>query len=172
MGGENIRKQLMLTISILLIVFAVFSIAVSAVQDQTKSQQKSQISNNVNSIPPLNAVELSKPISNSTNSTPGNGSLNQTNCTILPIEQLSNQTLNCTNSTWTNQSTNQTLNRSAIRDIIGQLLAPVLNDTTNLTQTNATGQPLNKLLTDVNSMLSKIEQLLGMIRSGGFNITG
>ena len=165
---KNIRKQLILTFSILLIVFAVFSIAVSAVQDQNKSQEKSQISNNFNSIPPVNTTQISKPISNSTNSTPKN----ETNCTLNITGPVSNQTLNCTNLTGTNQSTNQTLNRSTIRDIITQLLSPVLNDTTNLTQTNATGQPLDKLLTDVNTLFNKIEQLIGIIRSGGFNITG
>ncbi|MGB9980137.1 hypothetical protein [Methanobacterium sp.] len=148
-----------MTISILLIVFAVFSIAAAA---ESQNQSKSQISSSFIA-PQINAI--SNPVSNSTNSTPRNASLNQTNCTLPPVGQVSNQTLNCT--TGTNQSSNQTLNNSAIRDIIGQLLAPVLNDTTNLTDTNATGQPFNKLLTDINTLLGKIGQLLVIIRSGG-----
>jgi len=149
---KNIRKRLILTISMLLIVFAVFSIAVTANEQQ--NQSKTQVSTSY-IMPQINATPR-----------------NETNCTLNITGPISNQTFNCTNLTVTNQSTNQTLNRSTIRDIIGQLLAPVLNDTTNLTQTNATGQPLDKLLTDVNTMLSKMAQLIGIIRSGGFNITG
>ena len=156
---KNIRKQLILTISVLLIVFAVFSIAVTA--NESQNQSKTQSSHSFIT-PQISAAP------NCTNMTPWN----ETNCTVNITGPISNQTFNCTNLTVTNQSTNQTLNRSNIRDIIGQLLAPVLNDTTNLTQTNATGQPLNKLLTDVNTLLSKMEQLIGIIRSGGFNITG
>ena len=156
---KNIRKQLILTISILLIVFAVFSISVTANEQQ--NQSKNQISTNYIT-PQINATP------NCTNATPRN----ETNCTLNITGPILNQTFNCTNLTGTNQSTNQTLNRSNIRDIIEQLLAPVLNDTTNLTQTNATGQPLNQLLTDVNTLISKIQQLIGIIRSGGFNITG
>ncbi len=156
---KNIRKQLILTISILLIVFAVFSIAVTANEQQ--NQSKSQ-SSTIYMTPQINATP------NCTNATPRN----ETNCTLNITGPVSNQTFNCTNLTGTNQSTNQTLNRSSIRDIIGQLLAPVLNDTNNLRQTNATGQPLNQILTDVNTLMSKIQQLIGIIRSGGFNITG
>ena len=105
---------------------------------------------------------------NCTNTTP----INESNCTLNITGPISNQTFNCTNLTDDNQSINQTLNRSTIRDIIGQLLSPVLNDTANLTQTNTTGKPLNQLLTDVNAMMDKIQQLIGIIRSGGFNITG
>lgn len=156
---KNIRKQLILTISILLIVFAVFSIAVTANEQQ--NQSKNHISTNYIMLQ-INATP------NCTNATPRN----ETNCTLNITGPISNQTFNCTNLTGTNQSTNQTLNRSNIRDIIGQLLAPVLNDTTNLTQTNATGQPLNQFLADVNTLINKIQQLIGIIRSGGFNITG
>ncbi|MEL7671979.1 hypothetical protein [Methanobacterium sp.] len=156
---KNIRKRLIMTISMLLIVFAVFSIAVTANEQQNQSKNQASTSY---IIPQINATP------NCTNATPRN----ETNCTLNITGPILNQTFNCTNLTVTNQSTNQTLNRSTIRDIIGQLLAPVLNDTTNLTQTNATGQPLDKLLTDVNTMLSKIAQLIGIIRSGGFNITG
>jgi hypothetical protein len=159
---KNIRKRLILTISIFLIVFAVFSIAVTA--NELQNQSKTQISKSIIT-PQINTV--SNPASNGTNSTPRN----ETNCTLNITGPLSNQTFNCTNLTVTNQSTNQTLNRSTIRDIIGQLLAPVLNDTNNLTQTNATGQPLNQLLTDVNTLMSKLQQLMGIIRSGGFNTT-
>ena len=156
---KNIRKQLVITISILLIVFAVFSIAVTANDQQ--NQSKTQISTNY-ILPQINETP------NCTNTTP----INESNCTLNITGPISNQTFNCTNLTDDNQSINQTLNRSTILDIIGQLLGPVLNDTANLTQINTTGQPLNQLLTDVNAMMGKIQQLIGIIRSGGFNITG
>ena len=168
-GGESIRKQLVLTISMLFIVFAVFSIAVTA--DELQNQSKSQDSNSLIS-PQVNVVSNS--ISNSTNSTPKNETSNQTaNCTIVPstIGQSSNQTFNCTNITWTSQSPNQTLNRTAIRGILEQFLAPVLNDTGNITQTNTTGEPLNKLLTDVSTLIDKIKQLFSVIQSSGLNMT-
>ncbi len=147
----------------LFIVFTAFSMAVTA--SELQNQSKTQSSNSF-IIPQVTAVPSHAP--NCTNMTP----MNETNCTVNITGPLSNQTFNCTNLTVTNQSINQTLNRSNIRDIIGQVLVPVLGDTTNLTQTNATGQPLNKLLTDVNTLLSKMEQLICIIRSGGFNITG
>ena len=152
----------------LLIVFAVFNVAVAA--NESQDQSKNQISS-VSIYPQLDTT--SKPVSDKTNSTPGNESLNETNCTV-PVnitEPSSNSTLNCTNLTETNQSSNQTLNRTGIRNIIRQLIFPVLNDTRNLNETNITGDPLNKFLADVNTLRDKIGLLSDMIRSGKLNIS-
>ena len=160
-----------------LIVFAVFSVSVTAqeLQDQTKNQQKSQISNNINSA--QTNLQQSSSTSSGNNSTSTNisnqtsnpvvNSTNSTNVTVPIVNQTSNstqtnvtepssnQTLNNTNTT---NVTNQTDINTALRSVFNQILAPVLSDV-NVIQASPTQQSLNQLLNDLNSALNQIQQL-------------
>jgi hypothetical protein len=131
----------MLTITILLIVFSVFSMAVTA--DQPQNQTRGHISNHFKWIH-INLARYLSNISNGYNSTytniikgSSNSVWNNINSTsINGTKPLSNQTQNQTNSTPTN-STNQNSN-------------PILNNT-NSTPTNSTNQNSNPILNNTNS---------------------
>jgi type II secretory pathway pseudopilin PulG len=172
---EIIKKQMVLAMLMVLIVFAVFSASVAAqgLQDQTKNQQKSQISNNINSA--QTNLQQSSSTSGGNNSTSTNvtnqtvcpvvNCTNSTNATVPVVNQTSNQT-NVTepssNQTMNNTNltnvTNQTDINTVLRNEFNQILAPVLSDT-NIIRASPTQQSLNRLLDDLNLAIRQIEQL-------------
>jgi len=166
-----------MAVSILIMVFAVFSMSVTAqeLQNQTKDQQTSQILNNLNSAQTNLAQQSStanssnssttesnnqvtNPVANSTNSTVVGPITNETsnNSTQTNSTEPTNQTN--TNSTSTN-TTNPTIDLSTVlQGVFGQLFAPVISDA-NALRANPTTQSIDQLLNDVNSALNQIEQL-------------
>jgi hypothetical protein len=160
---KNIRKQALLAITIFLIVFSVFSMAVTA--DQPQNQTRGSTSNHFKWIHVDLARYLSN-ISNGNNSThtniingSSNSVLNSTNSTsINGTGPLSNQTQNQTNSTPANTA-NQTSN-------------PILNNT-NSTSTNSTNQTsndtelaqniINQVMSQISSQFSLVGNLINQL---------